>query len=320
MAANIAKSQKLKAEVFLNEANSTLSKRTWFASSTERKYEDAAESYDKAANAYKIGGFHQEAGDAYQKAADIHNTQLKNIGEACKALSNAGSCYSKVSPTDAITVYRGAITLLCDTSRLTQAAKLAKQVAEILEKEIENNESNEAARLAIDSYEQAAELFTLEDAKSQASSCMAKVAELSAAALDPPDLIKAAQIYEDLGKGCLDSNLLKYNAKGYFVQAILCHLANGDAVASSQALSRYMNMDFTFPDSREGKFCSSLVECLENYDTEGFATACFEFDRISKLDGWKTTLLVKAKRCIENEGDMGGLGNMEENGEDVDLT
>jgi len=317
MAANITKQQKLKAETFLNEAESTLGKRTWFASSTERKYEDAAECYDKAANAFKIGGFHQEAGDAYTKSAEIYNTNLKNVSEACKALSNAGSCYSKVSPTDAITAYRSAITLLCDSSRLTQAAKLSKQVAEILEKEIENDA--QTATLAIESYEQAAELFTLEDAKSQASSCLAKVAELSSAALDPPDLIKAAQLYEDLGKGCLDSNLLKYNAKGYFVQAILCHLANGDAVASSQALGRYMNMDFTFPDSREGKFCTSLVECLENYDTEGFATACFEFDRISKLDGWKTTMLVKAKRCIESEGE-GGLGVMEESGDDVDLT
>lgn len=325
MALNIAQTQRTKAESFLSDAQTTISKKTWFASSTERKYEDAAELFDKAANAYKIGGFYQESGDAYIKAADIHKDQLHNISDACKALSNAGSSYSKVSPIDAITAYRGAITLYCDSSRINQAAKLAKQVAEILEKEIENNtdttaSQNEAATLAIESYEQAAELFTLEDAKSQASQCLAKVAELCSAALDPPDLIKGAQLYEDLGKNCLESNLLKYNAKAYFTQAILCHLANGDAVASSQALSRYMNTDYTFPDSREGKFCTKLVECLENYDSEGFATACFEYDRISKLDGWKTSMLVQAKRCIQNEGDNGGLGDMAEEGDDVDLT
>lgn len=311
----ISRQQRNKAEAFLDEAEKKLAKKSWFASSTQQKIEDAAELYDKAANAFKVGGFYHEAGDMYQKSADLYRDKLKQNGEAAKALKDAGMCYKKTSPADAIAAYQSAVTILCDASRLNQAAKLSKEIAVLYE--TESNDVEGHISLAIESYEQAAELFTMEDAKSQASQCLAKVAELSSAALDPPDLLRAAQLYEDLGKNCLDSNLLKYNAKGYFLQSVLCHLANGDSIAGAQAVSKYSNLDYTFGDAREGKFCNALVECVESFDTEGFATACFEFDRISKLDDWKTSILVKVKRNIDDEA---GVGGDEEDGDDVDLT
>jgi alpha-soluble NSF attachment protein len=160
----------------------------------------------------------------------------------------------------------------------------------------------------------------MEDSKSSANTCRAKVAELSSAALDPPDLLKASQIYQRLGLACLDSNLLKFNAKGYFLQAILCQLANGDAVGAEQALSRYEGVDYTFTESREGKFARQLVDCVDRLDAESMATACFEFDRISKLDPWKTSMLVKVKRSIQEDGGTGGGGGGGDDEDDVDLT
>lgn len=168
--------------------------------------------------------------------------------------------------------------------------------------------------MAIEMYEQAADLFQMEDSKGQSSNCKAKVAELSSAALDPPDLLKAGQIYDELGRNCLDSNLLKFNAKGYFLQSILCQLANCDAVGAEQALQRYEGVDYTFSESREGKFARTLVECVEGLDAEGLAQACFEFDRVSKLDPWKTSMLVRVKRSIQGES---GVGDDED---EVDLT
>lgn len=218
--------------------------------------------------------------------------------------------YKNVDPAIAVEKYQSAISLLCDAGRLTQAAKLSKEVAEIFENDEEANIS-----LAIENYEQAAELFGTEQSRSQQSQCMAKVAELCSAALDPPDLLRAAQIYDKLGRECLESNLLKFNAKGYFLQSVMCHLANGDSIGATQAVQKYENLDYTFSDAREGKFARQLIECVENYDPEGFATACFEYDRITKLDPWKTSMLVKVKRTIEGEGGD-GLGGDDE----VDLT
>lgn len=199
--------------------------------------------------------------------------------------------------------------------RITQAAKLCKECAELYEsEEVKGDGEKSPTVLAIEYYEQASELFGMEDAKSQASMCMAKVAELCSAALDPPDLLRAAQIYDDLGRRCLDSSLLKFNAKGYFLQATLCHLGNGDAIGANQALQRYEGVDYTFGESREGKFARQLVECVEGFDAEGFGTACFEYDRISKLDPWKTSMLVRVKKQIQDEA--GG----DEEDDDVDLT
>lgn len=191
---------------------------------------------------------------------------------------------------------------------------MSKEVAELFENdEVSGEEGKSTVVLAIESYEQASELFGMENSNSQASQCMAKVAELCSAALDPPDLMRAAKIYDTLGKNCLDNNLLKYNAKGYFLQSALCHLANNDAIAASQSLQRYESLDYTFGESREGKFARQLLDAVEGFDTEGFATACFEYDRISKLDPWKTSILVKVKRSIDDDGGDGG-------DDDVDLT
>jgi len=225
---------------------------------------------------------------------------------------------------DAVQAYQSAIALLTDAGRLSQAAKLCKECAELYESEEigednsnnnDNNGNKSSVVSAIEQYEQAAELFELEDSKSAASSCQAKVAELCSAALEPPDLLRAAQIYDELGRKCLESNLLKFNAKGYFLQSILCHLANGDAIGAEQALSKYEGVDYTFGESREGKFARQLVECVEGYDAETFATACFEYDRISKLDPWKTSMLVKVKRSISD-----GNGGGDDDDDEVDLT
>ena len=155
----------------------------------------------------------------------------------------------------------------------------------------------------------------MEQQKSQGSQCLAKVAELCSAAKDPPDFLRAAEIYESLGKNCLDSNLLKYNAKGHFLHCVLCHLANQDSVGASQAMNRFSSLDYTLRESREGKFADELVECVENGDSEGFATACFEFDRISKLDPWKTTILLSIRKAVEGGGVDG-----EDDDDEINLT
>lgn len=311
----IARQQKVKGEAFLSEAKTTLAKRTWLSSSSEQKYEDAAELYQKAANAFKVGGFFEDAGNAYSKAADLYRNNLKNGMEASKCLTETGHCFKKVDTKKAIASYRSSIEMLCDAGRLTQAARLSKEVAELFENDEDSAE--DSAVLAIESYQQAAELYEMEQQKSQGAQCLAKVAELSSAAKNPPDFLRAAEIYETLGKNCLDSNLLKYNAKGHFVHCVLCHLANRDSVGASQAMSRFASLDYTLRESREGKFADELIECVEGGDVEGFATACYEYDRISKLDPWKTTILLSIRKAVDGNGDGDGADGDDD---DIDLT
>jgi alpha-soluble NSF attachment protein len=93
----IAKQQKDKGDAFMAEAKATLAKKTWFASGTEQKNEDAAELYQKAANAFKVGSYFTEAGDAYAKAAAIYKGALKNGIEASKCMAESGRRYRAYS-------------------------------------------------------------------------------------------------------------------------------------------------------------------------------------------------------------------------------
>lgn len=308
----LARSQQAKARELESEAEKLLNKKSWFGGNDKAK-EEGAETLLQAANAYKVGGLNHEAGATYNRVGEIYR-DLNQPAEAAKAFNNAGSCFKKVNPVDAVYAYQSAISLMVDSGRLTQAAKMSRECAELFE----GDETGDHVDRAIHYYNQAADFFDMEDSKAQASNCRAKVAELSSAAKDPPDLLLAGRIYNDLGINCLDSNLLKFNAKGYFLQAILCQLANGDAIGAQNSLQRYEAIDYTFSESREGKFCRQLIACVDQYDIDGFAQASFDYDRISKLDPWKTSMLVKIKRGIQDAAGGGGGGAGRE--DDYDLT
>jgi len=47
----------------------------------------------------------------------------------------AGSCFKKSSAVDAVAAYQSAVSLLTDNGRLTQAAKLCRECAELYESE-----------------------------------------------------------------------------------------------------------------------------------------------------------------------------------------
>eukprot|EP00595_Chromulina_sp_UTEXLB2642_P002300 CAMPEP_0196765250 /NCGR_PEP_ID=MMETSP1095-20130614/7881_1 /TAXON_ID=96789 ORGANISM="Chromulina nebulosa, Strain UTEXLB2642" /NCGR_SAMPLE_ID=MMETSP1095 /ASSEMBLY_ACC=CAM_ASM_000446 /LENGTH=108 /DNA_ID=CAMNT_0042122979 /DNA_START=509 /DNA_END=835 /DNA_ORIENTATION=+ len=100
----------------------------------------------------------------------------------------------------------------------------------------------------------------------------------------------------------MESRLGSYSAKGYLFQSLLCLLAAGDSVAVNQKLDAYKDIDYSFGSSRECGFIEKLVSAIEAMDSETFATACAEFDRISPLDPWKTSVLLKAKRHISTDG------------------
>lgn len=126
----MAKAQKGKASAFIKEAEALLAKKSWFSSSKERNAEEAAETFEKAANAYKVGGLNQEAGDAYVKAAELYRDKLSDFNNASKVFNSAGTCYKKSNPADAIQAYQQAVSLYTDSARIMQAAKLTKEIAD----------------------------------------------------------------------------------------------------------------------------------------------------------------------------------------------
>lgn len=72
-------------------------------------------------------------------------------------------------------------------------------------------------------------------------------------------------------------------------------------VTAKHNMTKYSTQDATFSSTREAKFVQALVEAVENGDSEAFTGAVVEFDQVTKLDNWKTNILLKIKRSIREE-------------------
>lgn len=57
----------------------------------------------------------------------------------------------------------------------------------------------------------------------------------------------------------------------------------------------------TFPSTREAKFVGGLIEAIEAGDNEAYTAAVVEYDQVTKLDNWKTSILLKIKKTIEDD-------------------
>jgi alpha-soluble NSF attachment protein len=69
-------------------------------------------------------------------------------------------------------------------------------------------------------------------------------------------------------------------------------------VSARRNLQRYGQMDNTFPSTREAKFITALLDALEEGNEEAFTNVVFEYDQVTKLDNWKTAILLKIKRGL----------------------
>lgn len=72
-----------------------------------------------------------------------------------------------------------------------------------------------------------------------------------------------------------------------------------DLVATNRALENYREIDPTFASTREHQLLVDLVQAIEQGDQEAFADKLFQYDQLSKLDKWKTTILLRIKNNIE---------------------
>jgi len=57
----------------------------------------------------------------------------------------------------------------------------------------------------------------------------------------------------------------------------------------------------TLTDSRELKLLKTLFAACEDQNVEDFTNAVRDYDAISRLDQWYTTMLLRIKKSIEGE-------------------
>ncbi|KAL2896971.1 Alpha-soluble NSF attachment protein 2 [Bienertia sinuspersici] len=114
---------------------------------------------------------------------------------------------------------------------------------------------------------------------------------------------KAIEIYEDIARQSLNNTLLKYGVKGHLLNAGLCHLCKGDVVSITNALDKYRDLDPTFAGTREYRLLSDLAAAIDEQDVGKFTEVVKEFDSMTPLDAWKTTLLLRVKEKLKAQDD-----------------
>jgi len=260
----------------------------------QEKWEGAAELYSQAANAFRMSKQNKEAGQAFEKAANIQTNKLNEPDDAANTLTEAFKIYRKTDPLDAARCLDVAINHYTTKGNFRRAATHKQNLAEVYETEIGD------PKKAMESYELAASWFESDNAEALANKLYLKVADLAAI---EGDYYKAIEHFDKVSASSVSNNLMKWSVKDYFLKAGLCHLAVGDQVATSRALEKYRDMDPTFPSTREHQLLVDLYEAVEGGDQEAFADKLFQYDQMSKLDKWKTTLLLRIKNAIEEKGE-----------------
>uniref|UniRef100_A0AAQ5YKX4 N-ethylmaleimide-sensitive factor attachment protein, alpha b n=2 Tax=Amphiprion TaxID=80969 RepID=A0AAQ5YKX4_AMPOC len=213
----------------------------------------------------------EEACDLYVRAANMYK-MAKNWCEAINCLNRAIEIYT-------------------DMGRFTIAAKHHITIAEIYETELVDIDK------AIAHYEQAADYYKGEESTSSANKCLLKVATYAA---QLEQYQKAIEIYEQVGTHAMDSTLLKYSAKDHFFKAALCHFCV-DMLNAKLAVQKYEEMFPAFSDSRECKLLKKLLDAYEEQNVDAYTDSVKEFDTISRLDQWLTTMLLRIKKTIQDD-------------------
>lgn len=266
---------------------------SFFGGKTE-KYENAVELYTQAANAFRMQKQGKEAGSAFERAAEIQSSKLNEPDDAANTLTEAFKAYRVEEPEDAARVLDQAINHYTIKGNFRRAATHKQNLAELYEVTLGDN------KRALEAYETAAGWYESDNAEALANKLFLKVADL--AALEG-DYYKAIQQYERVAKSSINNNLMKWSVKEYLLKAGICHLATGDMVGTQRALETYVDLDNTFPSTRECQLLSDLKEAVDQGEQEMFADKLYQYDTMSKLDKWKTTLLLRVKNAIEEKGE-----------------
>ncbi|KAK0639284.1 soluble NSF attachment protein [Cercophora newfieldiana] len=262
---------------------------SFFSSGKEDKYQSAADLYVQAGNAFKLEKHNKEAGAAFEKAASIHRDKLSEPDDAANLMIDAFKAYRKDSPEDAVRCIEAAIRQYTSKGNFRRAASHKEAQGELLE------EIGDRKR-ALDCYDNAAQWYEGDNAVALANKLWLKVADI--AALEG-DYYRAIENYEKVADASLGNNLMRYSVKEYFLKAGICVLATKDIVSTRRNLEKYREKDPGFGSQREYQLLVDLTEAVEEGNQEAFTDKLYAFDQMSRLDKWKTEILVRIKNQIE---------------------
>ncbi|KAI9332418.1 soluble NSF attachment protein [Pilaira anomala] len=267
--------------------------KSWSFFGPSNKSEDAAELYEKAGNMFKLAQQWNNAGDAFIEAAKLYEKGGSAKFEGSRAYENAAKSYKRNDPAAAVSALREAVVLDQEGGNFRSAARHYQDIGELCE-----SAELDRPQEAYEAYEKAAELYNADDSPALSNKCLLKVAQI-AADLEKYDV--AIEKYEKVAAAAIDDPLLKWSLKEYCFKAGLCHLCTGDMVKASQALKNYCNMDMAFESTREYTLLKGVIDCIDQGDIDHFTQLVYDYDKLTRLDAWKTAVLLKVKKSMDSD-------------------
>eukprot|EP00818_Percolomonas_sp_WS_P010336 CAMPEP_0117442882 /NCGR_PEP_ID=MMETSP0759-20121206/4392_1 /TAXON_ID=63605 /ORGANISM="Percolomonas cosmopolitus, Strain WS" /LENGTH=228 /DNA_ID=CAMNT_0005234807 /DNA_START=870 /DNA_END=1556 /DNA_ORIENTATION=+ len=214
--------------------------------------------------------------------------------EAATSYIDAANMHKKSSKPDAIDALQKAIILFAEDGKFQTAAKHEQEIAELYE-EMENYEK------AVEHYKIAKNYFENENSKSSSIKCYVALGHIEATRENYDEAIEA---FESAGNMCVDDKLLTWSAKEYFFKAALCHLCKKkhfeDIDDFKETLESYADNDVHFQDCAEMKLLNQMVAAIEEQNVTELTNAIRDYNNLKKLDSWKTTILLRVKKALQN--------------------
>jgi alpha-soluble NSF attachment protein len=274
----------MEAEKLITEAKNILNSRTFFIQE-ETKREKAGELFNKAATLYKIDKEYVLAAKFYLKAAETSPCESRN------RCIQAAKCYKTIGNLqEAIKLYVVISEQYTEDGKFYAAGKLYQEIAEMYG----INMIDEAVAF----YQKAYDSFRVNDAVHSATQCLDKMANLLAI---QKKYSKAMEIYKDLAE-CSE---VTWNATTYLYKACVCVLALPKFKETlPEFLETCKEICPAFDRSRECRFIEDILEAVDVDETK-FTDVVYNYDQISKLEGWISEVLLFVKKHIgEDEIDL----------------
>lgn len=181
--------------------------------------------------------------------------------------------------------------------QVNQAARLRKDVAEVLEEQYELESASAE-------YEKAAEYYELDESPSFSNQCLLKSADIQVQCKSP-DFVKAITMYEKVVRDYQKKDLLRSSCKDLFMKITMCYLSNDDNIGAKKAFDKACNEDPSFDNGREGELIQVILDSLDNGDEATLEKHVGKYNKITPFDKPKSALLIRIKDLFQGaRGDI----------------
>ncbi|MBN3284455.1 SNAA protein, partial [Polyodon spathula] len=231
------------------------------------------------------------AGNAFAQAAQLH-LQQQSKHDAATSFIDAGNAFKKADPQEAINCLNRAIEIYTDMGRFTIAAKHHVSIAEIYESELVDIDKASVCQDLLHCAEESADITVTECNGNLSRQCYC-----SCSVYIFVYVVYIFVVLPQVGTHAMDSTLLKYSAKEYFFKAALCHFC----VDMLNAKVRRIDENETPIAQRCVPLPGKLLDAHEEQNVDAYTESVKEYDTISRLDQWLTTMLLRIKKTIQGE-------------------